>query len=47
MNFEEDALKTLSAAIKLNDSNVIAINELALLHQVTFLDYKLSVSLTR
>lgn len=34
MNFEEDALKTLTAAIKLDDSNVAALNELAVLHQV-------------
>lgn len=34
MNFEEDALKTLTAAIKLDDSNVVAYNELAVLHQV-------------
>ncbi|XP_046463978.1 Bardet-Biedl syndrome 4 protein-like [Daphnia pulex] len=33
MNFDDDALKTLKAAIKLNDNNVVALNELAVLHQ--------------
>jgi hypothetical protein len=34
MNFDDDALKTLKAAIKLNDNNIVALNELAVLHQV-------------
>ncbi len=36
MNFEDDALKTLKAAIKLNDNNIVALNELAVLHQVFY-----------
>lgn len=34
MNFDEDAMKTLSAAIKLDDNNTVALNEIAVLHQV-------------
>ncbi len=34
MNFDDDGLKTLKAAIKLNDNNTVALNELAILHQV-------------
>ena len=34
MNFEDEALKTLQAAVKLNESNVLAIFELATIHQV-------------
>ncbi|XP_032793754.2 Bardet-Biedl syndrome 4 protein [Daphnia magna] len=33
MNFDEDAMKTLSAAIKLDDNNTVALNEIAVLHQ--------------
>lgn len=36
MNFEDDALKTLKAAIKLNDNNIVALNELAVLYQVFY-----------
>jgi len=34
MNFEDDAVKTFTAAIKLKDTNTVAVNELALIHQV-------------
>ncbi|XP_057366170.1 Bardet-Biedl syndrome 4 protein-like [Daphnia carinata] len=33
MGFNEDAMKTLSAAIKLDDNNTVALNEIAVLHQ--------------
>ena len=35
MRFEDEALKILSAAAKLKDGNSCAMNELALLHQVS------------
>lgn len=36
MNFEEDAQRTLLTAIKLDNSNLVALSELAVLHQVCF-----------